>query len=106
MVIDSFIIKEVFFMRVINMKLMEARVWIRKYLVILSDEEEFNGDEINGKKVMRLISIPIQMLIHDVEQILNNVLIIKILKNKKECELKLFIIIKNRKLYINEVWTH
>lgn len=88
------------------MKLMEARVWIRKYLVILSDEEEFNGDEINGKKVMRLISIPIQMLIHDVEQILNNVLIIKILKNKKECELKLFIIIKNRKLYINEVWTH
>ena len=66
-----------------NRKLTDAILWIKKYFIALSEENnltQFNGI-IWGIKERRLISNPIQHPIHELAEIANIVLIIKVVKN-------------------------
>lgn len=72
----------------LNKKLAELIDWIRKYLIILSDEKLLFLLIIRGIKLIKLISIPIQILIIDKDLIEKIVLIIIRNKNIIFVELK------------------
>lgn len=74
--------------RDLNKKLAELRDWIRKYLIILSDEKLLFLLIIRGIKLIKFTSIPIQILIIDSELSEKIVLVIIKDKNKIFVELK------------------
>lgn len=74
--------------RELNRKLAELRDWIRKYLIILSEEKLLFLLIIRGINLIKFISIPIQILIIDSELIEKIVLIIIRDKNKIFVKLK------------------
>lgn len=63
--------------KIINKKLIEASDWIRKYFNEASEENKFFEFEINGIKLIKLISNPIQHPNHELDE-----MEIKVLKNK------------------------
>lgn len=87
-----------------NNKIIEARAWTKKYFNEDSVENKFFDLIIRGIKDNRLISKPIQILNHEVEEIVIKVPIIKVEKNKNLWE---FLIIKKKKIKtsIIRVWT-
>jgi len=77
-----------------NKKIREAKTWIRKYLIEDSLEIKLLWSIIKGIKDIKLISNPIHMPIQDDEEIVINVPVIKVIRNKSLN--KKFIIKKKR----------
>lgn len=72
----------------LNKKFTELKDWIKKYLIILSEEKLLFLLIITGIKLIKFISMPIQILIIDIELSEKIVLIIINDKNKIFVELK------------------
>jgi hypothetical protein len=58
-------------------KIIDAKAWVRKYLIEASEVEGFGLNKIRGTKLIKLISRPTQAKIHEEEHITSIVLRIK-----------------------------
>lgn len=88
---------------ILNKINIEARVWVKKYLIEASEEYIFLYIENNGIIEIMLISRPIHIPSQEYEEIEIRVPIIIVKKN-----INLYILIKKKRIrtFIYGVWTH